>query len=100
MDHHHYVYFKKNRLCRFHVEGRTLIITEFSQRELFFIKLYISSLFKRNDFDSSSVVYDERIEYSLKPCDIIVLTKKGFPYSKAEQSSGFHFIRHECLVSN
>lgn len=93
----HYVYFKNNRLCRFEIIDKTLYITDFSKRELFFIKLYISSLLKRNDFNRMAKVYDDHIEYHLKPCDIMLLTKEGFPYYPRDYSS-CHFFRHEFLV--
>lgn len=88
MDHHHYIYFKENRLCRLDILGRKLFISEYRHRELFFIKLYLSNVLRRNDFDSVAVFVDDHIEYPLHGADIIMLVKKGFPYRLVSPPTG------------
>lgn len=68
-------------LCVFAVYKDMLVISEYADKHLIFIRLYLVNLFGRDDLIATSTITKcGEMCYPISPHELLILLEKGFQY--------------------
>ena len=74
------IQFNGHDIANVYIEDREMIITDYDERRLFGIHLYIGFTLKRFDFMSAHYKKDNEIRYPLRSGDVLMFIKEGFKF--------------------